>query len=193
MKESDKQKRKKIIVQAVVLALIVAIIAIVIVLLTYKKETRTIETNEDGDMTALVCSSHDNGETAFFKSDTAKEVEHKVKLVYNNDNLQKMSYEYTGEYETKDIAEHDDAVLHARYNRYMGEHDKKSEMLTPVFQVVDNKLAIKLYLDSYKDMNSVISKLFYIGSGLEGTIGKNSLKDTKKYYEKKDFSCIISE
>lgn len=193
MKESDKEKRKKLITEAVVVAIIVAIIAIVVILLTYRRETHIIEKTDDGDTSALVCTSQNNDDLAFFKSDTAVDVEHVVKSVYSDGKINKMSYEYIGDYESKGVAEHDDAVLHARYNIYMGEHDKKSESLTPVFQVVNDKLTIKLYLESYSDMNSVIGKLFYIGSGLEGTIGKNSINDTKKYYEKRGFSCIISE
>ena len=192
MKESDKKEQKSLMTDAIVITVIVAIIAIVIFLLTYKKETHTTNELHEDEMSTLVCTSHDN-EAAFFKSDTAKDVENTIKYVYNDGDLNKISYEYTGEYGSKAAAEHDDAVLHARYNTYMGEHKEKSESLTPVFQVVDNKLTIKLYLDSYKNINSVIGKLFYVGNGLEGIINKNSIEETKNYFEKKDFSCIISE
>lgn len=189
----EKNGHKKPIAEAVVIITIVVFIVLIILLLTHKKEAHIIDEHKDDDVVALVCTLDENIDSTFFNSETATSVKHVVKATYNNGSIDKMSYEYKGDYESKDAAEHDDAVLHANYNYYMGERGEKSESLTPVFQVVDNKLTIKLYLDRYKDINSTTGRLFYIGSGLEDIIGRNSVEDTEKYFERKSFSCIIDE
>ena len=197
MKEQDKKKRKKLIIEAIVFAIIVAIIAVVIVLLTYKKETRTVESTEHGETSALICTSHDNthddeNDKTFFYSDTAINVKHTVKYVYVNDKVDKLSYEYEGDYSSEEEAEKDSGHLHTRYNLYLGERGVDHEMLTPVFQNSGRKALIRLYLDDYRKMNAVIGRVFYIGNGMVDTIGKNSAKETKKIYENKGFSCIIN-
>lgn len=190
---SDK-KSKKLMVDIIVVAAVVGIIALVIFVLTYKRETHIIETYENGEASALVCSSNSNdAELNFFNGDDMVSVMHELKLVYSNGKVKKISYEFDGEYDSKKAAEHGDAVLHAKYNTYMGEHEINNSILTPVFQVLDNRLNIKLYLERYEDMNSVFGKLFYIGSSNIDAIGKNSAEETKKHYEKKGFSCIINE
>ncbi len=193
MKESEKNKRKKIIIDAVIIAVIAAIIALIIFLLTYRRETRIIESYDDGDTLALVCTSQKNdSEDTFFYSETAKSVKHTVKLVYGDNKIAKMSYEYDGEYNSEEEAKKDSGHLHTIYNLYLGDRGINHEILSPVFQFTGNKALIRLYLDDYGKMNAPIGKVFYIGSGVIDTIGKNSPKETKKIYENKGFSCIIN-
>ena len=194
MKESEKSKKKKIITDAVIVAAIVAIIATIIFLLTYKKETRITESYDDGDTSALVCTSQKNdSEDIFFYSETATSVRHTIKLVYSDNKISKMSYEYDGEYNSEEEAKKDSGHLHTIYNLYLGDRGVNHEILSPVFQFTGNKALIRLYLDDYGKMNTPIGKVFYIGSGLVDTIGKNSPKETKKIYENKGFSCIIND
>ena len=183
-KEKD---NKRNMVRAIVFAVIVGIVALVILLLTYKTETHIYETYQDVDVSSLVCESNDN-ESAFFNSETASSVEHKVKIKYSNGTVDKLAYEFEGIYDSEESAEHDNAVLHARYNNYLGQYNIDGESLTPVFQTIDNKLRIKLYLDSYGNMNSAYGKLFYIGSGSLDTVAKKPMDETRKIYENKGFS-----
>lgn len=185
----EKEKNnKKNIVRAVVFAVIVGIVALVIFLLTYRAETHIYESYQDVDVSSLVCKSSDN-ESAFFNSETANSVVHKIKIIYSNEVVDKLSYEFEGIYNSEESAEQDNAVLHARYNIYLSQYDMDSESLTPIFQTVDNKMRIKLYLDSYGKMNSVYGKLFFIGDGSMDTIAKKSVDETRKIYENKGFLC----
>lgn len=187
-------KKKKIIVDAVIIAVIAAIITVTIFLLTYKKETRIIESYDDGDTSSLVCTSRKNdNEFSFFYSETAIRTEHTLKLVYSDKIITKISYEYEGEYDTGENAEKDSGHLHAIYNIYLSDHGVDHEILSPVFQFTDNKALIRLYLDDYGKMNSAIGKVFYIGSGMIDSVGKNSPEETKKIYENKGFSCIMND
>lgn len=198
MKELDKKKRKKLIIEAIVFAIIVAIVAIIIVLLTYKKETHITEDIDHGNALALVCTSYDNtrddeDNRPFFYSDSANSVKHLVKMVFSDDKISKLSYEFEGKYDSDEEAKLDNGEMHARYNTYLGEHNVEHELLTPIFQYTGKKGLIRLYLDDYKKMNTTIGKIFYIGTGMVDTIGKNSAKETKKIYENKGFSCIIND
>lgn len=194
MKESEKRKKKRIITDAVIVAAITAIISIIILLLTYKKETRIIESYDDGDTSALVCTSQKNdSEDTFFYSETAMSVKHTIKLVYGDNKIEKMSYEYDGKYNGEEEAKKDSGHLHTIYNLYLGDHNVNHEILSPVFQYTGNRALIRLYLDDYGKMNVPIGKVFYIGSGVIDTIGKNSPKEAKKIYENKGFSCIIND
>lgn len=192
MNKSDGKKRRKLIIYAIMIALIAGVIALVIFLLTYKKETHIYESYENGAVSSLVCDTTETTDSAFFENH-AENVKHEIKIVYNDDVISKMSYEFRGKYDSWKSADDDEGILHAKYNNYMGGHNLKIGMLNPVFQNVDGELQIRLYLDNYKNMNSVIGKLFYIGDGSVGVISKNKVEETKKYYENKGFSCIIGD
>lgn len=194
MKEKDDKKKKKLIIYAIMIALIIGFVALIIILLTFEKETHTYKKYEYDDMSALVCVLQSNdADNDFFSSDGASDVKHTIKLVYSNNLIQKMSYEYNGFYDSEENARKDSGELHAKYNIYMGDHGVNHDILAPVFQNNNNKALIRLYLDDYGKMNSTIAKLFYIGNGMIDTISKNSLDETKKLYENRDFSCIISD
>ena len=194
MKEPEKKKNKRLVIDAVVMITIVVCIALVIILLTHQTETHTTEEYDDGDAAALVCTSDSNdGEKDFFKSETANRVEHMVKLVYDNGKVEKMSYEFMGDYNSNEEAKDENGKMHTSYNIYLGENGVDHEMLTPVFQYYDNKSIIKLYLDDYRKMNYALGRIFYIGNGMKDVVAKNSIKETKKVYENKGFSCIIND
>ena len=182
------ENNRKNIIYAIVFAVIVGIVALVVFLSNYKIETHTYEPNQGVDTSSLVCASSDN-EAAFFNSETAYSVEHKIKIIYSNGVIDKIAYEYEGVYDSTETAEHDNAVLHARYNTYLGQSGIDGESLTPVFQTIDNKMRINLYLDSYRKMNSAYGKLFYIENSNMSTIAKESLDRAKKIYENKGFVC----
>lgn len=198
MKESDNKKQRKLIVDAVVFAVIIAVVAIIIVLLTYRKETHITDEYENNNTSALVCTTNDNShddenDKTFFYSDVTNDVKHTVKFVYSNGKVDKLSYEYEGEYNSEEEAKKDSGHLHTRYNLYLGDRGVNHEILTPVFQYTGTKAMIRLYLDDYEKMNSVIGRVFYIGNGMVDTIEKNSAEETKKIYENKGFSCIIND
>lgn len=191
MSES-KMRKRKLIIFAVIVAFVVGLMALAVFLLTYKKETHITKVYDRGDISSLVCTTSETKDSAFFQNN-ANSVKHELKIIYNNEVIDKMSYEYRGEYGSWGAADVDEGIMHAKYNTYMGDHNISSSVLAPLFQNVDGELKISLYLDSYEMMNTTIAPFFYIGNGLVDTIGKSSVEETKKYYENKGFSCIISD
>ena len=192
MKESD-AKKNNVTIYAVIMAVIVGLVLLVIFLLNYQKETRISETYKDADLSSLACSTTTSSELTFFEN-TADNAKHELKMVFSDGVIDKISYEFRGEYGSWETADQDEGVLHARYNNYMGEHGLENTMLTPVFQNVDGKLKIGLYLDNYKkNMSPAIAKLFYIEDGSMNVVAKSSITEMKEYYENKGFSCIMGE
>ena len=185
-KENKKKSKKLLIIYAITTALIAGAIALVIFVLTNKKEVHTYVNRSDGKTMSLVCNIQNN-DNAFFTSETSIEMDHAIKFV------DKISYEFDGVYDTADKEKEEFGAMHTNYNIYMGDHGVDHEILTPVFQYEGEKARIRLYLDDYRKMNSVIGKVFYIGSGIQDTVAKGSAEDTKKIFENKGFSCIISD
>lgn len=191
-KDNRKKSKKMIIIYAITTALIAGAIALVIFVLTNKKEVHTYVNRNDGKTMSLVCNIRNN-DNAFFASETSIEMDHAIKFVYRDGVVDKISYEFDGVYDTADKAKEEVGAMHTNYNIYMGDHGVDHEILTPIFQYEGEKARIRLYLDDYRKMNSVIGKVFYIGSGIQDTVAKGSAEDTKKIFENKGFSCIISD
>ena len=191
-KNGKKKSKKALIIYAFSIAIIAGIVAIVIFALTNKRETHTYVNRNNGETSGLKCTI-DKNDNAFFVSDLATELKHTIKIMYNDNNINKVSYEYDGIYDSAEEAKKDVGKMHTNYNIYMGDHGVDHEILTPVFQYDEKKARIRLYLDDYRKMNSTIGKVFYIGSGIQDTIAKESIEETKKIFENKGFSCIISD
>lgn len=193
MKDSNNKKRK-LMIDTIIIVILVAIIAFVVFMLTYKRETHIYNSAIENDASALVCTSNNNdSETVFFSSDDATNIEHKIKLAYSGNKINKMSYEFTGEYASEEVAKEAKGAFNTKYNIYIGGHNMNLDVLSPIFQYVNNKVRVGLYLDNFEKMNSAIGKLFYISSAGLDSISKSSKDETKKYYEKEGFSCIIND
>lgn len=187
-------KKKKLTIDTTIIMVLVVVMVFVVFMLTYKSERHIYDSVIENDTSALVCTSNNNdSETMFFSSEDATSIEHKIKLVYNDNKIDKMSYELTGEYVSESVAREAKGDFNTKYNIYIGDHDMNLNVLSPIFQYVDNKVRVGLYLDSFEKMNSAIGKLFYISSASLDSVSKSSENETKEYYEKKGFSCIIND
>lgn len=187
-------KKKKLTIDTTIIVVLVVVMVFVVFMLTYKSERHIYDSVIENDTSALVCTSNNNdSETMFFSSEDATSIEHKIKLVYNDNKIDKMSYELTGEYVSESVAREAKGDFNTKYNIYIGDYDMNLNVLSPIFQYVDNKVRVGLYLDSFEKMNSVIGKLFYISSASLDSVSKSSENETKEYYEKKGFSCIIND
>lgn len=187
-------KKKKLTIDTTIIVVLVVVMVFVVFMLTYKSERHIYDSVIENDTSALVCTSNNNdSETMFFSSEDATSIEHKIKLVYNDNKIDKMSYELTGEYVSESVAREAKGDFNTKYNIYIGDHDMNLNVLSPIFQYVDNKVRVGLYLDSFEKMNSAIGKLFYISSASLDSVSKSSENETKEYYEKKGFSCIIND
>ncbi len=192
MEESKENKKKGAALGMIIVAALIGILAVVVYLLTHKTETYIHETTADEKTSALTCVSS-GSDSDFFVSEEATDMVHTLKMIYKDGKISKLSYEFTGTYSAEESARQAKGSFNTDYNIYLGKYDIKHEILSPVFWYTEEKAGVKLFLDDYGRMNSVIATFFYIDEASVSSIAKNSIDATKKYYEKKNFSCTISD
>lgn len=187
MEEKEKNRDHTVVVRAIFFALLVGIILAVIWLLTYKQESQTTSTIENGDYSALECTASDPSDP-FFTFATTQEVTHSIKILFTEGKLNDVMYKYDGVYASKEEAENAEAWLHADYNEYLGANGVDRQSLSPTFSVNDNKLMISVYAEA-KKINDVVARIFFLDTDASNKVKNFSLKDYKLLYETKGFAC----
>lgn len=191
MSDRDKDRKKKALIRAVAFALIIAFVAILILLLTNKKETLITQGTQDSNATLLKCEIT-HFEDAFFKHSTVQNTKHEIDISLLDDRISKMTYDYTGTYNSMEAAVSAEARLHADYNKYMSQAGLSPESYNPVFNAVKTKVRISLYAE-LKKMNSVIGKIFSLDEDEVKHLGDYGASEMKKIYEKKSFACSLKD
>lgn len=175
-----------------VIALFLIIIAVFLWILLNGKETRTSNSGDNESISVLYCST--NGiEDAFFTSETANTIKNEMKITFKGDKLDKIFYAYNGAYRSTEVAQEDEARLHAKYNIYMGENDISQEDLSPSYAVTSSKLHLTLYVEDYNKINLVTSVFFFIDEDEINKYKNYSIDEMKSFYEEKNFKCQINK
>ena len=190
MSEKDK-KEKKALIGAILFAIIAATIGIAVWLLTNKTETYISGGNQGFNVSSLTCmASHPTN--PFFISSAAQNYEHKLKLIFNNDVISGISYNFEGTYNMVAIAETAAAEMHAQYNKYMGKYGVSAEKYNPVFSSTKTKANVSIYAESAK-LNRAVAVIFFITDEEFAKINDYKAEDFKKNYESKGFHCNYNE
>ena len=185
MNDEKKRTIKTIMIPFVFLALFVLIL---IVIFFNGHETYTSTDPEDNIVTAIKCVTG-GVDGSFFSPSTANTIENQVKISFSNDKPDQFFYFFEGVYRDKSVAEQENAVFHAKYNKYLGAKSIDHESFTPTFSTVETKMRINLYAKDRDMINRITAVLFFIDSdGYEGFLGYSSEQVTN-YYEKQGFSC----
>ena len=103
--------------------------------------------------------------------------------------IDKIYYSYVGTYRSYDEADHDNAVLHARFNDHMAKYKSNPELLTPSFSTVKTELRINLYAKNREMMDRSKETLFFIEEGKVDEFMGYSRDKVMDYYKKRGFSC----
>lgn len=186
MSNEVKKARYKLI--GFILMILAVVTGIVVFLLINKKETYVKMEAWQEKTEAIVCSAR-SLDGAFFEPENVNMVENKIKIIFSNDKMDKLSYSYNGVYRSNDLAVSDEAVLHAQYNKYMGENGRALEDLSPAYSVVGSKVQITLYADTVNRIDAVTAGFFFVDKSEVSKFVKRSVSETEKYYENKGFSC----
>ncbi len=176
-----------------ILSILLAIFAILIILmLMNSKESHTTNENNSSQITSsLVCSFY-NPVNSFFNSENADSISEEIKMIFKDNNMDKLFYSFIGKYNSAILAEQDEVELHAKYNKYMGENNYPQDSLSPSYSLSDNKLHITLFADSYKDINTITAKFFSIDKEDIAKVGHLTLEELGQFYKEKGFSCILN-
>ncbi|MBR2543665.1 hypothetical protein IKF03_03700 [Candidatus Saccharibacteria bacterium] len=164
------------------------VLVLVLIFLLQGKENYIAGGEQMTRVGSLNCSiSH--SEEAFFQSETVQRYTHEVRAIYRGDKLEDISYTYNGTYASPEAVEDASAILHAKYNKYMGENGVNPESLTPQFSNLKSKLKVSLYGDKSK-IDKVTAPLFFLTEEEVAEVGKYNLSKLEKLYKGKGFSCV---
>lgn len=187
----EKKGNKSNILKAICLALILGAIPILVWFLTNRSETIITEDTVQASVSALQCSSN-KSEDAFFLPEKVQRYEHKIKVLFKNDAIDAISYNYEGTYSSNNEAEDEMSKFYADYNIYMVSQNLDAQSLSPNLSAVKTKVTISLYADR-KKMNSGTLPIFFLdGEDLE-KIEKFGEEEFEEYYKNKGFSCTFKE
>ncbi len=184
--------KKEKSVRYIVAVLILLVIVIILFILFNGRETRTSEGGENESVTALYCTAG-NLEEAFFTSTTANTIKNEIKVTFKNNKMDRLFYTYKGTYRSTEVARDDEAVLHAKYNIYMGENHLIQESLSPSYSVANSKFNLTLYIDDYSKINPATAVFFFIGEDKIAEFQDYTIDKMKTFYEDQGFQCQISE
>lgn len=185
-------EKKKFYNYAAIAAILFVLILIIIFFLN-GRETRITKDEPEIITSSVLCSANDIEEAFFTPSSSADAIKNEIKILFENDVLSRLFYTYTGVYGSLEKVEHEDAVLHARYNIYFGDYNASPSILSPVFSETDSKLIITLYAENAELINNVTAKLFFINDDIIDIFKEYSKEEVKSYYEEQGFKCKINE
>ena len=186
-----KEKSNYLIIGTVIAAVVILLVLIIIWLFTNSRETRISEDTDYGAVFSLECESN-KSEDAFFKPYDAIRVKHRIISIFKGNNLDNISYDFEGTYNSEDKATNAEAWLHADYNLHFKDTDVYPESYSPNFAVIKSKVRILIYADRQR-LNQVIMPIFYLSSEDYDKLGEYSGEDLKGVYEKKGFTCTFRE
>lgn len=192
---SDKvpEKRGKFlrIPEIIVFFILICILVLAVVILNGGSESRTsinVNTNSIG---ILDCKS-ENPTGRFFSYESEKKSMHEVKIAFDDDGINKLSYTYTGNFSSNEEVVEALSSMHADYNKYMGTKDTYQEDLTPTFSPINLEAIINLYINE-KTFNYDTARFVFLTDEEYAGIKTMSTKSIEKLYSGKGFSCKFSE
>lgn len=171
--------------------IIAALILVVLFIVTNKKETHFFKEKGDSTIVLLNCVASDPVDP-FFVSADANENSHEIKATFKSGELDKISYNYYGSYNSESLADNAHSVLHAHYNNYMGANRLDHEILYPTFEYDGKNVKISLYSSRENTLNQITAKIFLLNSEEYEKIDKYTDEDLKKIYVDKGFVCNIN-
>lgn len=184
--KDKKQNHNKVIV----FFILIAMIAIILYIFTNGRETHIKNSGNSYSIEILYCFNN-NPAHSFFSDNNIIDNKHEIKITYRKNEANNISYTYTGVFSSKEKADNVNAILHAKYNTYMGQYNLSPTILGPVFSVVENKFKINLYA-SIDSINSIVSELFFLDSNEATKLKNESIDELKTLYINKGFQCKIS-
>ena len=186
-----KEKSNYLIIGVIVAAIVIILILVIIWFFTNNRETIISEDADYGSISSLECETT-KSEDAFFKPYDATRVKHRIVSTFKGDNIDDMSYDFEGTYNSEEKATNAEAWLHADYNLHFRDTGVSPETYSSNFVITKSKVKILVYAE-HKQINKVIAPLFYLTGDDYDKIWDYSGKELKKVYEEKGFTCTFRE
>lgn len=185
-------KVKKKDIGLIVFAIVGAVVVFLVVWLVYNmltpKVTNTSTEQRQTEYAAVKCTAA-VPENAFFRAQGVGAQTHTIKLIFQDNKVDKISYEYEGDYGNEQAADKATTNMHIDYNEFMG---PDAESLSPAFAAVGTKAKINL-LAKREKLNGKNAKIFYLNTDEVADIANYEPEKVEKIYEARGFSCKIDE
>ena len=154
-----------------------------------EKRSYTSENKDTGIIDVLSCSKEQSGGSFFVPKD-AISYTHEVEVTFRNNEADKISYSYYGQYINEDIAESENARFNADYDIYMGNINVADRnVLSATFTSAKNATRISLFA-KVKNLTAGISRFFFLDDSNYKKVGEYSKNTLNELYESKGFKCI---
>ena len=189
MKKNSNSWKKWIIIVAILV--FVAIIIFLIVQALLPKETHTSSDDTTSSVGSLYCKSA-NPVDPFFASEKATAANHELKITLKDNRPDKMSYTYTGTFDSEETTSGVLSNMTASYNIYMGKTGIRIDELYPTFSNLGTTGIINLYLDD-ETFNKDTARFMFLSESDYADFDRISVNTLKSLYRTKGFTCQINE
>lgn len=188
---TSKHKKRFGVVEFTALILIIAIVVILLLTLTGNSASYTSDVIKENSISILDCKS-ENPNEKFFSHNAESAVIHEIKITFDDNTIDKLTYTYTGRYATNSEAKDALSWMQGDYNKYMGTTSVYQEDLTPTFSAIGTEAIINLYFNA-NTFNSETARFVFLDDGEYTAAINMSAKNIEKIYREKGFSCEFNK
>ena len=182
----SKTKKDTPIVAICILGVLLAIILAVVIMIFNSNETYISDNETPIEQELLQCTSSSPFNPFFNTNKNTSSTNYIIKYIYEDGEVQSVSLIYSATFETEEIAKAELASMMSEYYQYTAKNHIDDS--NKVFNRQGKDISITLYFDK-SALSSTTNDLLFLNNGGAGKISKYPLKDLKKIYQNKNFSC----
>lgn len=191
----EKSKPGKHIIRIAINSTIVAIMMVIGVIFLINiltvKETYTSANNTVTNINSLYCRAT-NLEKSYFDVTGTKSALHEIKVTFEEEKTNLISYTFTGTYNSEEDAKtHRDTML-AKLWKYLGANGFKHDYLKDDFSIIDNILRVNV-IGNKDTLNSTTASVFSLETSEATRFNNQTIDSLKKIYGAKGFECKINK
>lgn len=185
MREHKSSLSKNIAVVAFVV-FVVLLFILLFMLLNHSVETKVSSDYPENKQEYLVCTRGANDEAVFHTNDASR-VKHEVKIIFDNNVIKTLFYEYEGSFSSNERADEAVLAMHIKYDLDMQENEVSKQPFSK-FWNSGSKGRVDLHAD-VAAINATSAKYFFINDDMLEKIYKTGRDEMEKYYEGQKFAC----
>lgn len=181
-----KSSLNKNIATIIFVVFVTLLFILLFILLSRSVETRTSSDYPENKQEYLVCILGADDEAVFHTNDASR-VKHEVKIIFDNNVIKTLFYEYEGSFSSNERADEAVLAMHIKYDLDMQENEVSKQPFSR-FWHSGSKGRIDLHAD-VAAINATSAKYFFIYDDMLENIYKTGRDELKKYYEGQKFVC----
>lgn len=189
-KENERRLNKKSIFALIAFILVLVFVVILIIFLLRGQTTVSGEYPEDVKDRSLVCRV-EYLSYPIFTYDGSDKKDLEVSIIFGQSSARSISLKYNLYYSDAEKIKASEAINHAAMNKSFGADSLHADALGISYARLSDRMSTSLY-SQFGKVDSVSAKYFMIDRYEDYSI-PSSLEELKANYERKGFSCQVSE